>query len=192
MTMNKNANHEDVTLILPDKPPLHEFCSEDADQLMAQELNKLSIQEREKVFHDLHGISDQAHEESPEFVKERLTELESALDERVPVKLAYEMALIIDPDYVTNTTFRLMFLRADLFDPYKAALRLARHFEIKLDLFGKELLCRDITQDDLDEGTLECLYSGWIQELPLRDTAGRVVSVLFGGRSHHSVEQKVS
>ncbi len=99
----QNKDHEHATLILLDKPPLHEFRSEDADQLMAQELNKLSIQEREQVYNDLHGVSDQAHEESPEFAKERLAELQLALDERVPVKLAYELALIIDPDYATNT-----------------------------------------------------------------------------------------
>jgi hypothetical protein len=70
-------------------------------------------------------------------------------------------------------------LRADDYDPYKAALRLVRHFESKLNLFGEELLCKDITQDDLDEETLKCLYSGWIQDLPVRDMAGRVVNVAF-------------
>jgi hypothetical protein len=66
-----------------------------------------------------------------------------------------------------------MLLRVDLFDPYNVAVHLVRHKEAKLKQFGKELLCKDITQDDLDEGTLKCFYSGWVQELSIRDVAGQ-------------------
>jgi hypothetical protein len=155
--------------------------NEDVDQHVAKQLNKMSIEEREIVFYDLHGISEkQKKEDDPGFVVERLAQLREALDKKSPAgKQAYELALKINREYVTNRGFRLKFLRADDYDPYNAALRLVRHFETKLDLFGEELLCKDITQDDLDEETLKCLYSGWIQDLPVRDMAGRVVNVGF-------------
>jgi hypothetical protein len=83
----------------------------------------------------------------------------------------------MNPDYVRNRNFRLMFLRSDQFDVKRAALRLARHFQVKLDLFGEAKLAEDITQDDLDKVTMEALYSGFVQLLPTRNRAGRAISI---------------
>ena len=49
------------------------------------------------------------------------------------------------------------------------------HFAIKAELFGKEKVARDISQDDLDKKDLECLLCGYQQVLPVRDRAGRGV-----------------
>ena len=59
-------------------------------------------------------------------------------------------ARIMGVRYVENQAFPLRFLRAERFDAQKAAVRLVRNFQMKLDLFGKELLVKEITQQDLN------------------------------------------
>jgi hypothetical protein len=180
---------------LPTQPPKQDPLIEEVDQLATKELNELSAREREQTYYDIHGISEKTNEENPEFIVQRLAQLQIVLDRKIPNKEAYDIALKISPNYVNNRSFRLKFLRSDDFDPFQAAKRLARHFDYKLELFGKELLCKDIEQDDLDEGSLKCLYSGWMQKLPLRDTSGRLVTVAFPrieGCSDVSNLQKVS
>lgn len=165
-----------------DNPPPENPRIEDVEKLAATEMNQLSMESREQILYDLHGIAEKMPEETPEFLQTKLRELEAALDQIDPSeKEAYEMALSIDPDYVKNREFRLKFLRADLFSAPESAVRFTKHFQAKLELFGKHLLCKDITQDDCedDEGTLECICSGWLQDLPIRDISGRLVSFMF-------------
>jgi len=146
-----------------------------ADCYLANEMAKLSVRDREKVYHDIHGITNQM-EESPQLIQISLLALDEQL-EYVKVKEAYETAKSIDPTYVSNNDFRLQFLRAERFDVKKAASRLVLHFRIKHELFGREKLCKNITQDDLDDDDIDALYDGYQQILPLRDQAGRVVFV---------------
>ena len=91
---------------------------------------------------------------------------------------AYKLAVSMNPSYVRNPEFRLMFLRATEGDAKKAAKRLTRHFKTKLRLFGEDKLVRDIVLDDLGEDDMVALKSGGFQVLKKRDAAGR--SVLFG------------
>lgn len=153
--------------------------SAEADYLVAQQLLRLSIQDRERVYHDLHGVSD-AVQETPGLITRSLELLEMEL-QNLPEKVAYEAAKAMNPDYVHNQDYRLRFLRADLFDAKAAALRMARHFETKMELFGRDKLGRDIVQDDLDDITMSLLYSGIGHQLPQRDRAGRVVCVYTPG-----------
>ena len=95
----------------------------------------------------------------------------------------------MDRDYVQDRDFRLKFLRADLFNATEAALRLARHFQAKLELFGRSKLVKDIVQDDLDEEDMAALYAGFTQLLPVRDRAGRAVSLWFPHQSQRQLKQ---
>jgi hypothetical protein len=165
-----------------DNPPPENPRVADVEKLAALEMNELSVACREQILYDLHGISEKLPQETPEFLKSKLQQFESALIEISDSdKEAYNMARIIDADFVGNKDFRLKFLRADLFDERGAAVRFAKHFQAKLELFGRSLICKDITQDDLhdEEGTLECIYSGWLQDLPIRDISGRLVSFMI-------------
>ena len=107
-------------------------------------------------------------------MEQKLTQLETELS-RIRNKEAYNAAKIMDQDYVENRDFRLLFLRADRFNAKKAALRMARHFQAKSDLFGRDKIARDIVQSDLEKEDLECLYAGYEQFLPSKDRAGRDV-----------------
>jgi hypothetical protein len=146
---------------------------EDDAALIAEDLYKLSITERERVLFDLHGVSV-AFEETPEMIACRLAELEMKIS-MIKKKPAYATAKAKNPEYVGNRNLRLKFLRAESFDSQRAADRLVRFFESKLELFGEDKLAKDITSKDLDQEDRAHLEKGQMQVLPLRDRAGRVV-----------------
>jgi hypothetical protein len=97
-----------------------------------------------------------------------------------PSSHPYERALSMNREYVQSDPFRISFLRADRFDPVKAAERLLRYFEEKEYLFGAELMGRPILLRDLDPDTISRLESGYLQILPARDVAGRPVFLSIG------------
>jgi hypothetical protein len=142
-------------------------------EILAEELNKLSFQEREKVFSDVHGVSDDV-EETPDFVAEGLAGLESALA-IIACKPAYDQAKQQDPEYVSNRDFLLKFLRADNFDPPKSAQRMIRYLDAKLRIFGSVRLTKTITLDDFTKEDMIVAQSGLGSILRLRDRAERLV-----------------
>lgn len=164
----------------------------DMDALVAQQMAELSLGEREKVYYDIHGVSDQV-EETAELIEEKLQEFDEQLRqlETSSQAAAYRQAKSLDPTYVNDPHLRLSFLRADLFQASEAAARYIKHFQTKLDLFGPDLLCSNITQDDLPPETLDALYSGLVQYLPLRDRAGRLVHVSLYHPDEISLQAKL-
>jgi hypothetical protein len=165
---------------VPDLPE-----SSKVDSLIADQMSKLTTNEREQAYFDIHGISSLV-QETPELIDNCLKELDEEML-RLKDKGAYEKALSEDPEYVHNYNFRLKFLRADRFDAKKAALRLARHFEVKLDLFGVSKLVKDITQNDLDEGDMDSAMSGISVHLPARDSVGRLVRLTLANPFDHNL-----
>ena len=134
----------------------------DFGELLAKELNSLSIKEREQVYYDIHGVSD-AVEESPAFVAQKLAELDYIISKMRKNRSAYDQAKAQNPEYVSGRLFRLAFLRAENFNPEAAAARLVRFCEEKLNLFGPECIGHDITMKDLQPEDQECLRSGIMQ-----------------------------
>jgi hypothetical protein len=137
---------------------------------------RLSIGERDKALHDVHGVSDDI-EESPKFILEHQNLLDDELSKLRDKRSAYDLAHKMNPKYVENPEFRLRFLRTESFDAKQAAIRIAAHFESKLELFGESKLPRDIVQDDLEKEDLEILNCGAQQILPVRDRAGRTIAL---------------
>jgi hypothetical protein len=150
-----------------------DHSKDEMDAMIANELIALSIKDRELCYHDVHGVSD-AIDETPEFVQDKLKELEEELAKISRNKSAYLLAETLDKDYVRCRSFRLKFLRAESFDAKLAANHLVIFFEEKLKLFGPELLAKDIKISDLDQDDIKWLESG-IAQLPARDRAGRCV-----------------
>ena len=143
------------------------------EKLMATDISKLSSKELGVAYEDIHGVS-QVVEETPEMVMEKLQQMEQAL-RAINHKPAFDQAEITNFRYVNDTKFRLMFLRADCFDPQKAAIRLVNFMEGKLKYFGQQCLARPILLSDLEEDDLDALRSGPVQLLPVRDRAGRAI-----------------
>ena len=175
----------------------HTGSEHEMHAFLAGELNKMSLQERQKVFEELHGVCEQEkrviihQQETPEFVAEQIATLEEEIVNIHP-KDAYKLAESINIDYVQDESFRLTFLRADLFNPVKAARRIVTFFECRLALFGPELLTRSITLLDLDKDDLSTLKSGYFQILPSRDTAGRAVLINVQGMFKRAYKRSIN
>jgi hypothetical protein len=160
----------------------------DADALLAKELNQLTLEQRERVFDDVHGVA-KIVEETPIYISERLVELDEEIS-RTKRRPAYERALFLSPKHVNDEKFRLMFLRAECFDALKAARRMVKYFEHKLELFGLEKLVKDISLDDLDQDDRATLDAGALHILPRKDSSGR--TVMFTMPKLHQYEQPVN
>jgi hypothetical protein len=107
-------------------------------------------------------------------VTQRLAQLNDELS-RIPDKPDFSLAQKASPEYTDSRSFRLMFLRSTDFDAMAAAARIVGHFKGKRELFGPELLGRDIQLSDLDQDELETLASGGMNFLPRTDAGGRLV-----------------
>jgi hypothetical protein len=148
----------------------------DMEKMLAQEVHNLSLQERNRVFEEVHGVAEPL-EEDPEFVAQRLSEFDRHLS-TIRNKPAYDLALQQSPEYVNDRNFRLAFLRSTEFDGNKAAQKFVNHFDFKMEIFGREKVAKNITFGDLDENDLMYLRNGPIQILPAIDRAGRPIFFL--------------
>ena len=109
-----------------------------AESILANSLEKLSLQEREKIIFDKHGLPLKRHED-PVNVQEILQELDQELQSiQDHDKQAYLEAEQMNPNYVKNAHFRLLFLRCEDFHVPDAAKLIVQHFEVKKELFQKK------------------------------------------------------
>ena len=145
--------------------------------MLAKEMNKLSVEEREKALEDIHGIP-RLVDEPKERIEACLALLETELT-NIPNKAAYDLASSMSNEYTSSNKIRLMFLRAESYDPYNAASRMVRFFDQKYGLFGADKLTKDITLDDLDPDDIAAVERGFYQVPPEKDCAGRKVLCFF-------------
>jgi hypothetical protein len=163
--------------VVPASSPTECPSSAEASAMLAKEMNQLSVKEREKILEDVHGIARVA-DEPQEFIEACLALLDKELDS-ISNKAAYDLASSMSNEYTSSKTRRLMFLRAESFDPCKAASRMVRFFDEKCELFGADKLTKDITLNDLDPDDIAALEGGCYQVLPEKDSAGRKVFCYF-------------
>ncbi|CAJ1959887.1 unnamed protein product [Cylindrotheca closterium] len=157
------------------------------EKIISEALQSLSLKEREHAYEDIHGVSKPIPE-TDDLVSTSLDRMAAEI-EKIEEKSAYEQAKNLSEDIVTKRETRLGFLRADSFNPKKAADRYVKYFEQRLALFGPEKLVQDVTLDDFDEKTMETLSRGILQILPNRDSRGRaivVVSAAFFSSSQYT------
>eukprot|EP00529_Nitzschia_sp_RCC80_P023655 CAMPEP_0113446548 /NCGR_PEP_ID=MMETSP0014_2-20120614/3767_1 /TAXON_ID=2857 /ORGANISM="Nitzschia sp." /LENGTH=468 /DNA_ID=CAMNT_0000337651 /DNA_START=79 /DNA_END=1482 /DNA_ORIENTATION=+ /assembly_acc=CAM_ASM_000159 len=159
---------------------VQEISAKDVDALLVSELNALSMDERSRVYEEVHGVCKEV-DEKPEFIRQRLEAMEHAIHHVNNVLLppdgmeAYMIAYNKSPSYVMDTKFRLMFLRAERFDPVLAAKRFVSFHGGIRHYFGDGVLGRPLTLTDLDKDDMKVLKSGFVQRLAQRDTSGRGV-----------------
>jgi hypothetical protein len=148
---------------------------DESDLMLAREMAALSMEEREKVLDDIHGVA-QVQEETPEFVAQCIYQMDLALS-KIPKskRRALDRAIFLKPSILTDEKFKLMFLRSDLYDPKKAAKRMVKYFEEKLLLFGDGKLAKKITLDFLEEQDMEILNVMGCVILPNKDQTGRPI-----------------
>lgn len=164
------ASNDSIHVIHPNLP-----TPEELDALIAQEMYLMPHEERKKVLDDVHGVGE-LEVEDPDWIAGCLAELDAHL-QAIKHETIYAVAEAMSRSYVSSQSFRLMFLRADRYNPKDAAERLVRFLELKKKLFGVEKLCKDITMEDLDENDIDTLKTGCVQVSPLTDMSGRRIFI---------------
>ena len=165
--------------------------TEDAEfvNVLATELNSLSLQDRNRVQEELHCVSSLALEETPELVEKSLGELWMRVREILISRTQYGnttyeqdflQALQHDLTYIARKETGLKYLRADLFQVEKAAHRMVNHNEMMYKYFGPIVLHRPLRYSDLNKEEQDCFRVGNQQILPSRDRNGRLVLVMQG------------
>lgn len=179
----------------------------DFDRLLLKELQELSSTDRNKVQEEIHGVFSFAIDEDDEKISNGLMKLEEEIrsirrevsisaDGLSSAGYTYEESiwsfLGVDEDhllssltnekrllysYIFDDSFRLRFLRADLFDARKAAHRYLRCLECLLKYYGSVALQRPLMYQDLGKECQDAIKLGFVQILPSRDRAGRLVVV---------------
>ena len=149
---------------------------EAADARHAQEMSHLSVEERGRVYEELHGVDPELEEAN---VEERLQDFCLEMESQVAQDQAPYIARAMNsaPSYIMG--LRLQMLRADYFDPHKAVQRLERFLRGKVAYYGEDTLTRPVYLSDLNSDDQRMMESGFYQLLPQRDRAGRAVIVFF-------------
>lgn len=164
-----------------------EINVENVDKLMAREIDRLSLRDRNALFEEIHGVSNMAIEETPELVEYSLRSFEIELEKINPdSRIAYDSIANqflnnAARRIVTSRAFRLRFLRCVFFNPSEAALRMVNFFELLYALYGREhVLSFDETMDFFIDGKGDqiAFRTGLLQLLPFRDRSGRKILIM--------------
>jgi hypothetical protein len=158
-------------------------------------MGTLSVGERHMIQEDLNAIRNPSEKLSaldPDVITQKLEAMLAWL--AVHKNDAYQEAERISRDYVENRAFLASFLISSYSssqdstsrigsnihdDAIKAAYCLNEYLECKRQLFGSQCLCQDhITLDDLEVDDMECLETGYWQEIG-KDVAGRTIVAIF-------------
>jgi hypothetical protein len=153
------------------------------DSLLSDELLRLSLRDRNAIDEEIHGVLALAPKESPQFLEAALFELSVELN-RIPndnpSKAAYLQSQKFPNTYVDGSDFRLRFLRCELFDVKKAAIRMVKFLSIASELFGMIVLQRPVRFTDLTKEEEKLFRIGNVQPFPYRDRAGRTIMAWVG------------
>ncbi len=157
------------------------------DRLMAKEVGRLSLRDREAIYEEIHGVATCAIEETPELLETSLLEFKTELDKIDSDKRsAYDY--IIENQEAENPSkrivqgkeLRLRFLRRTIFDVPQAVDRFARYFQLLQRVYGRESLPKfDGTMEYYidDSDAMAGFRCGYLQLLPFRDRSGRKIFV---------------
>mmetsp|Transcript_27246 Transcript_27246/g.57065 ORF Transcript_27246/g.57065 Transcript_27246/m.57065 type:complete len:217 (-) Transcript_27246:29-679(-) len=158
--------------------------TEEGEALLAREWNQLTLQEREAINEEVHGVRDEyrnvVDKETPELLLGSLRQLAIELD-AIPIKPAYQTSQIWygATTWVNTAEFRLLFLRCEFFDAKKAAARIVAFLELSRKCWGDFVLEREVCLSDFSEQDRAMLDVGLLQILPGRDRCGRRVLIHF-------------
>ena len=158
--------------------------TQNVESILADALQQLSLHEQEQLTFEKHGLSVTRHDD-PDNVDEILKEFHDLLDnhreEKSTTTRAYDEAMRMNPSYVTNQKFRLLFLRCVDFNVKEAVDLIINHFELKKEVFGREyaynksILGRDVRFVDLSTKDQDYLRKGAIQIMEKREAGGRTI-----------------
>ena len=158
--------------------------TEEEDQKEHQDLDSVEAAALERdLYGSIRGEQEQdwmINNETETTRIQGLAQLEEAVDMLPPTaKADYLRALATAPDVVEKEASALEFLRAEEWDPWKAAKRLTSYWTLRRKAFGEHrafLPLLDTTGEGaLSDGAIQELKRGvWIPS-PKKDESGRIV-----------------
>ena len=173
----------------PPPPPITSINTDskngvDVDELLSKELMELSFNDRNNINEEIHGVQCLAPSEDledggdPLFVHNSLLKLQIELN-TIPntseLKIGYQKSqeLLLKnktstTSFVNTTEFRLKFLRCELYDVKKAAIRLCNYLNLVQEFFGDYALERSIKLSDFSKHEIQILRTGYYQLWPFR------------------------
>eukprot|EP00537_Pseudo-nitzschia_pungens_P013409 CAMPEP_0172385344 /NCGR_PEP_ID=MMETSP1061-20121228/3016_1 /TAXON_ID=37318 /ORGANISM="Pseudo-nitzschia pungens, Strain cf. pungens" /LENGTH=543 /DNA_ID=CAMNT_0013114321 /DNA_START=612 /DNA_END=2243 /DNA_ORIENTATION=- len=162
------------------------------DEILSKELLQLSLKERTIRQEEIHGVTNAAQEETPEFVASCLHRLHVELENVVPdgEKQAYLRARSFPHSYVNTDSFRMRFLRSRYFDVPHTARCIVTFLGLTLELFGEKALQRPVRMTDFSNDELRALKLGRFQFLPFGDRVGRRILGIFPDETWESIPVK--
>eukprot|EP00537_Pseudo-nitzschia_pungens_P002987 CAMPEP_0172371686 /NCGR_PEP_ID=MMETSP1060-20121228/44339_1 /TAXON_ID=37318 /ORGANISM="Pseudo-nitzschia pungens, Strain cf. cingulata" /LENGTH=557 /DNA_ID=CAMNT_0013097405 /DNA_START=86 /DNA_END=1759 /DNA_ORIENTATION=+ len=153
------------------------------DNLLSKSMLQTTREDRNSIIEEIHGVQNLAPKESPEMISFALQELASELSMIPPqARRALDRSLQLAPNsYIHSVEFWLRFLRCDLFDAQRAAIRMVQFLDLLAELFGDVALERPIMLKDFSRDEIQAFRVGHQQLLPYRDRSGRRVYACVGG-----------
>jgi len=160
--------------------------------LVAAELNKLTFQERETVYEELHAIAATQYQNqlSDDEMQKLINQTRGHIATLRRNKQAYNRAVFLNPEYVDSDEFLSLFVIGEKLQPLNAAKKVVDHFAIKAQLFAPHLLAKKITYEDLDQEDQKTLRTGSFQPLGA-DNAGRTVMLGTPCHEYNHVDNQV-
>jgi len=162
-------------------------------RLLSQARMKLSIENRNAVEEEIHGVHCRALQETPELIHDSLQKFRGELDsysgstrdiyDRIVARVAEHRRSMPENQSkhyaIEDEDFHLRFLRCTLFDAKKAVERFLWYLKLVDELWGFGIVSRRLViREDFTKAELKHLRDGFIQLLPFRDRSGRRVVVL--------------
>jgi hypothetical protein len=174
------------------KGHLDDIDDNDGDTLISKASLSLSFNDRTMVEEEMHGVSCMAIDETPELIETSLFQFDLELDlieNKVACNKAQELITSKeDPlthSYLFSKANKLRFLRSELFDPRKSALRFTKYLDLLFDIYGECALRRPIRLQDFNREELSFFKSGQYQLLPYRDRGGRRIMANVANNKDH-------
>ena len=139
-----------------------------------------------------------AIDETPALIDKSIHELQIEIDSKIPDfgKNAYlqSQLTVNGRSFVNSKEFRLRFLRFELFDIQKSAIRMLKWLDLSLGLFGSDALERPIQiSKDFSSHELKIFRKGYIQLLPVRasGTGRRIVCFIPYDEDWYTISKNV-
>eukprot|EP00980_Cylindrotheca_fusiformis_P005717 scaffold1192_cov58-Cylindrotheca_fusiformis.AAC.11 len=142
------------------------------EDTLAAEMSNISFQERVKAMDDVHCVGEGLHE-NEETRTRSLAEFDGIVN--CTKDRLYGLAASQNMDFVEDESFRLKFLRAQLYDANKAVRQMMSFLHFKATYFGEDKVAREIGLSDLTQEDVALLKSGVFLIPEHRDRAGRLV-----------------
>ena len=173
-----------VRIDLPNAVSDNDYDGGKVDDILSKGLLQLSLQDRNAINEEIHGVQTLSPEETPDMLTKALRDLQFEIDNNQN-KAAYDRSQQFPNTYVNSIDFRLRFLRCDLFDEKKAAKKLLKFLDLISEIFGDFVLRRSIQMSDFSRDEMQFFRVGHFQLLPYRDRSGRRIFTLVGGIGLH-------